>query len=64
MRGLSKVQQQCLLAAIAQNIKKIALMLSRTAPNTPLSALLALLQAYTNQFNLYLDFSETSPTAD
>jgi hypothetical protein len=35
MRGLSKVQQECLLAATAQNIKKIAPMLSRTGPNTP-----------------------------
>jgi hypothetical protein len=39
MRGLAKVQQQCLLAATAQNIKKIALLLSRTAPQMPVSAL-------------------------
>ena len=36
MRGLTRVQQQCLLAATAQNIKKIALMMSRMGPNTPL----------------------------
>ena len=53
MRGLTKVQQQCLLAATAQNIKKIALVLSRTAPNTPLTAILALLNAYTDQLKLY-----------
>ncbi len=46
MRGLSKVQQQCLLAATAQNIKKIALLLSRTGPNTPSPLLQALLSAY------------------
>ena len=33
MRGRNKVQQQCLLAATAQNIKKIALLLSQTGPN-------------------------------
>jgi len=32
MRGLTRVQQQCLLAATAQNIKKIALLLSRMGP--------------------------------
>jgi transposase len=39
MRGLVKVQQQCLLAATAQNIKKIALLLSRMDENTSISAL-------------------------
>jgi transposase len=39
MRGLVKVQQQCLLAATAQNIKKIALVLTRKAEHT-LSSLL------------------------
>jgi transposase len=53
MRGLSKVQQQCLLAATAQNIKKIALLLSRTTPDTPLSLLQALLSAYRTQLNRY-----------
>ena len=47
MRGLNKVQQQCLLAATAQNIKKIALLLSRTGPNMPFSLLQALLSAHT-----------------
>ena len=32
MRGLARVQQQCLLAATAQNIKKIALMMSQNGP--------------------------------
>ena len=31
MRGLAKVAEQCLLAAACQNIKKIALILARTA---------------------------------
>lgn len=35
MRGLTNVREQCLLAATAQNIKKIALLLSRPTP--PLS---------------------------
>jgi transposase len=35
MRGPTRVQQQCLLAATAQNIKKIALLLSRMAPIRP-----------------------------
>ncbi len=46
MRGLSKVQQQCLLAATAQNIKKIALLLSRMGPNVPTSMLHTLLSVY------------------
>jgi len=45
-RGLVKVQQQCLLAAAAQNIKKIALLLSREGHNLPLATLTALLAAY------------------
>jgi len=35
MRGLGNVREQCLLAATAQNIKKIALLLSRLGPNLP-----------------------------
>lgn len=46
MRGLAKVQQQCLLAATAQNIKKIALLLSRVDPDTPFPVFLALMNAY------------------
>ena len=46
MRGLTRVQQQCLLAAAAQNIKKIALLMSRMGPNMPSSLLLALVDAY------------------
>lgn len=55
MRGLIKVQQQCLLAATAQNIKKIALLLSRTGPDTPFSTLYALLAAYRCQLQRYRD---------
>src|ERR1700738_5692629 len=43
---LQKVQQQCLLAATAQNIKKIALLISRMGPDTPSSTLYRLLTAY------------------
>jgi len=49
MRGLAKVQEQSLLAAVAQNIKKIALLLSAAGPNgskSPLHALSAVLSAY------------------
>jgi hypothetical protein len=35
MRGLNNVREQCLLAATAQNMKKIALLLSRVAPLLP-----------------------------
>jgi transposase len=55
MRGLIKVQQQCLLAATAQNIKKIALMLSRMRPETPSYTLQTLLSAYIAQLHRYLE---------
>jgi DDE family transposase len=35
MRGLTNVREQCLLAATAQNLKKIALLLSRMGPSMP-----------------------------
>jgi transposase len=54
MRGLARVQQQCLLAATAQNIKKIALLLSRMGPDTPLFLLHLLLSAYQAQLHRYL----------
>jgi transposase len=53
MRGLAKVQQQCLLAAAAQNIKKIALLLSRNHGKMPISALQSLLSAYIRLLNRY-----------
>ena len=53
MRGLTRVQQQCLLAATAQNIKKIALLLSRTGSNTPDSTFPALLAAYIDLLHQY-----------
>jgi len=52
-RGLRRVQQQALPAATAQNIKKIALLLSRTAPNLPISTVAALLTAYIDQLRRY-----------
>jgi transposase len=53
MRGLARVQQQCLLAATAQNIKKIALLLSRMGQNSPLFLLQPLLSAYKTQLRRY-----------
>ena len=55
MRGLAKVQQQCLLAATVQNIKKIALLMGRNEPNMPSSTLLMLTDAYTGQLKRYCD---------
>ena len=59
MRGLTKVQQQCLLAATAQNIKKIALLLSRMGPNLPPNTLMTLLDAYIAQLLRYSDPRQT-----
>ena len=53
MRGLARVQQQCLLAATAQNIKKIALLLSRMGSTTPLFLLQPLVCAYKAQLHRY-----------
>jgi len=56
MRGLTRVRQRCLLAATAQNIKKIALMMGRITPNrspeTTPETILMLLSAYMLQINL------------
>jgi len=46
MRGLSNVREQSLLAAVAQNMKKIALLLSRTGPEMPPFTRYQLLSAY------------------
>jgi hypothetical protein len=59
MRGLDKVQQQCLLAATAQNIKKIALLLSRSDFKVPVSALQMLLSAYIDQLHRYQQIAAT-----
>lgn len=56
-RGLTRVQQQCLLAATAQNIKKIALLLSSTGPNRPAAILTPLLSAYIDQLRRYQQIS-------
>jgi transposase len=58
MRGLAKVQQQCLLAATAQNIKKIALLLSRIAPQMPSSTLHTILSAYIAQLTRYQQIAD------
>jgi len=55
MRGRTRVQQQCLLAATAQNIKKIALLLSNMGPHPELTAILTLLDAYKTQMKRYHD---------
>jgi transposase len=59
MRGLIKVQQQCLLAATAQNIKKIALLLSRMGTEAPLSTFQTLLSAYIEQLRRYQQLAQT-----
>jgi hypothetical protein len=59
MRGRSKVQQQCLLAATAQNIKKIAMLLSTMTSKTPPLLLQALLALYQGQLHLYQQISST-----
>jgi transposase len=61
MRGLAKVQQQCLLAATAQNIKKIALILSRMGPNANYPTIQALLDAYRAQLQQYRRLAAASP---
>ncbi|OAI80137.1 hypothetical protein RSP799_08865, partial [Ralstonia solanacearum] len=58
MRGLRKVAEQCLLAAAAQNIKKIALLLARLrallrhfcGPLAPLHRLIAHFSAPSGRF--------------
>jgi transposase len=52
-RGLNRVQQQCLLAATAQNIKKIALLLSKTGHELGSSALHQLGSAYIRLLRAY-----------
>jgi transposase len=52
-RGLTRVQQQCLLAATAQNIKKIAVLLSKNPTTIPLAALQPLLWAYIDLLHAY-----------
>jgi len=59
MRGLTNVREQCLLAAACQNMKKIALLLSRTGPQTPPSTLATLLQAYLRMLGLALAMANT-----
>jgi hypothetical protein len=49
MRGMTNVREQCLLAATAQNIKKIALLLSRMEPPMPPELRAALLQQLIGQ---------------
>src|ERR1700739_2134187 len=62
MRELTRVQQQCLLAATAQNIKKIALLLSRNGHKMPISALNTLLAAYIDRLQLYRQLLDPSAT--
>lgn len=46
MRGLVRAAEQCLLAAAAQNIKKIALLLGRGGPHPPSNTPESLLETY------------------
>jgi transposase len=52
MRGLEKAQEQSLLAAVAQNIKKIALLLSRMGPPMPSSTRKSLVDLYISLLEL------------
>jgi transposase len=54
LRGLVKTQQQCLLAATAQNIKKIALLLGAMGENPCPTTICALLNAYQSLLLRYL----------
>ena len=59
MRGLSNVREQCLLAATAQNMKKIALLLSVSGENLPPQQYLALLRCLMDQVMHLLTISDT-----
>lgn len=61
MRGLVKVQEQSLLAAVAQNIKKIALLLSGTGSRMPLSDVTTLLSTYRRLLRLVSALSDLHP---
>ena len=52
-RGLTCVQQQCLIAATAQTFKKIALLLSGIGPIPPPSGMQTLLSVYIDQLHQY-----------
>lgn len=54
MRGLSNVREQCLLAATAQNLKKIALLMSSMPPNLPSEPGLAFLTDFVAYLRLWL----------
>lgn len=61
MRGLTNVREQCLLAAVCQNIKKIALLLSGKGPQTTPSALKTLLSAYLRLLRLAIALTTDIP---
>ena len=58
MRGLTNVREQCLLAATAQNMKKIALLLSVGGPNLPPQQCLALLRCLIDHVMRLLTISD------
>jgi Transposase DDE domain len=64
-RGLKRVRQQCLLAAMAQDIKKIALLLTirGAIASTSSPPLQALLSAYITQLRLYRRLAPYQPTS-
>ena len=59
MRGLWNVREQCLLAATAQNIQKIALLLSRLGPAYRLQQSLLLLHRLLARARLLLALSNS-----
>lgn len=60
MRGLANVREQSLLAAVAQNIKKIAMLLSAAGPAMPPSTFHTLLIAHLRLLRLAAALSRTS----
>ncbi len=58
MRGLVNVREQCLLAAVAQNIKKIALLMSRAGPDLPPQQRLFLLRYFLIQADRWIGLSK------
>jgi transposase len=64
MRGISKVSEQCLLSATAQNIKKIARILSRSGNGGPLMPLKRLYGAICGCLSRFFGNSKPDRTED
>lgn len=64
MRGIAKVSEQCLLSATAQNIKKMALILSRNGNGGPLRPLKRLYGTICSCLSLYFRNTQPNRTED